>query len=120
MHKEWRAKRVKDDGTYEPRPKQTQDKIWIKKNGKTEVDIANTEFSELPLDWQEENLLSAKVAIEKMEDVLNIVHDKWLDRNDSFAQPQQKTQFSRLSGPEKAKDIAILREAIEIMEEDIK
>ena len=69
-----------------------------------------------PRDWQEENLLSAKVAVEKIEEALNIIHDKWLDRNDQSAQPEQKTQYSRLPKEEKAKDIAIIKKTIAIME----
>jgi hypothetical protein len=97
MHEEWRSTRRKDDNSFEPRTKKTEDMLWIKMHeGKDEVDIANTDFEKLPRDWQEENLLSAKAAIEKIEDSLNIIHDKWLDRNDQRADPQQKTQYFRL------------------------
>lgn len=120
IHEEWRSKRRKEDGSYEPRIKKTQDRAWSEQNGEIETDIANTDFENLPLDWQEENLLSAKAAIEKIEDALNIIHDKWLDRNDEFAEPQQKNQFSRLPDQEKAKDIAVLEKAVEIMRRELK
>jgi len=117
MHEKWRETRKIKDGSYEPRVKETKDTLWVEKHdGKNEVDIANTSFRELPMDWQEENLLSAKVAIEKIEEALYIIHDKWLDRNDQFAEPAQKVQYSRLPKEEKSKDIAILEEAIGIME----
>ena len=116
MHEKWRETRKKENGSYEARVKETNDTSWIEKHdGKNEVDIANTDFRELPMDWQEENLLSAKVAIEKIEEVLYIIHDKWLDRNDQHAENHQKVQYSSLSETEKSKDIAILEEAIEIM-----
>ena len=116
MHEEWRQGRRKEDGSFEPRPKKTKDAEWTGKHaGQDEIDIANTEFEELPRDWQEENLLSAKVAIEKIEEALYIVHDKWLDRNDGFAQSDQKVQYSRLPKGEQLKDIVILEKALEIM-----
>ena len=93
---------------------------WIEKNkGDGNVDIANTKFEDLPGDWQQENLSSAGVAVEKIEDVLNLVHDKWLDRNDENAGLEQKVQFSRLSPAEKLKDIAILKKALEVMEKSL-
>jgi len=116
LHEEWRAKRKKEDGSFESRLKETKDALWTQSHaGQTEIDIANTAFADLPRDWQEENLLAAKVALEKLEDVLNLIHDRWLDRNDENASPEQKTQYSRLPKGEKAKDIAILEEAIEMM-----
>ena len=116
MHEKWREARKREDGSYEPRIKKTEDILWTEKhNGKNEVDIANTDFGELPKDWQEENMLSAKVAVEKIEEALYIIHDKWLDRNDQFAESVQKVQYSRLPEEEKRKDINILEEAIEIM-----
>ena len=118
MHEEWRNTRKKEGGSYEPRIKKTEDEEWIESHGgNAEIDIANAEFENLPKDWQEENLLSAKVAIEKIEDALYIVHDKWLDRNDQFAEPDQKTQYSRLPKDEKLKDIAILEKALGLMKE---
>jgi len=81
MHEKWREARKKEDGAYEPRIKKTEDILWTEKHdGKNEVDIANTDFGELPKDWQEENLLSAKVAVEKIEEALYLIHDKCLFR----------------------------------------
>lgn len=118
MHEEWRKTRKNEDGSYEPRIKKTKDEEWIESHdGNSEIDIANAEFENLPKDWQEENLLSAKVAIEKIEDALYIVHDKWLDRNDQHAESDQKTQYSRLPKDEKLKDIAILEKALGLMKE---
>ena len=119
MHENWRKERFNQEtNTFTPRMKIVQDKEWIEKhNGVTEVDIANTPYEELPNDWKEENHLSAQVAVEKINDVLNLIHDNWLDRNDQYASPEQKTQYSRLSMSEKMKDIDILEEAIKIIKE---
>jgi hypothetical protein len=121
LHESWREGRLdKATGQYTPRLKLTKDKEWISAHGGVEeLDIANTSFSDLPKDYQEENYLSAKVAIEKIEDLLNLIHDNWLDRNDVNATPEQKTQYSRLSDVEKLKDIDVLEEAIKVMRMDV-
>lgn len=117
LHESWREGRydlVKK--SYEPRIKTTSDKEWqVKHNNQNELDIANTSFENLPSDWQEENILSAKVAIEKIEDVLNLIHDNWLDRNDMHATLEQRVQYSKLSNDEKLKDIDVLEEAVKIL-----
>ena len=120
MHEKWRAMRKKEDGSFEPRIKTVNDPLWIEAHdGTDQVDIANTDFDSLPRDWQEENLLSAKAAIVKIEDALNIIHDKWLDRNDRYAAPEQKTQYSRLPKEEKERDVLVLEEAIKIMKGEL-
>jgi hypothetical protein len=60
------------------------------------VDIANTDFEDLPDNWKYENIEAAKVAVdlvyekilnlekisnEMIEEMSNIVHEKWLERN---------------------------------------
>lgn len=122
LHESWRKGRYVEEGkSYTPRIKTTTDQKWIDAHGgSAEIDIANTSFDGLPTDWQEENLLSAKVAVEKVEDVLNLIHDNWLDRNDQFASPEQKAQYSRLPNHEKLKDIDVLEDAIRIIKEDVK
>ena len=64
LHDVWRKNRILEDGTYEPRIKETDDKEWIRENGTDKVDIANKSFAELPDDWQKENLELALCAIE--------------------------------------------------------
>ncbi|MFZ4648295.1 MAG: hypothetical protein ACOYMB_01515 [Patescibacteria group bacterium] len=122
MHESWRQGRFNvQENNYEPRLKDVKDEEWIiAHGGAKEVDIANTPFSELPLDWQEENYLSAKVATEKLEEVLYLIHDKWLDRNDNYASGEQKTQYSRLPNEEKLKDLDILKEAIDLVERKLR
>ncbi|MEI8270649.1 MAG: hypothetical protein WCG45_04720 [bacterium] len=122
MHENWRKERFDPKtSSFTPRMKKVQDKEWIQKHeGISEVDIANTPYDELPNDWKEENHLSAEVAIEKINDVLNLIHDNWLDRNDVYASDDQKAQYSRLTTSEKIKDINILEEAIKVLKGETK
>ena len=121
MHESWRQKRYnKETNTYNPRFKPIEDKEWIDKhNGISEVDIANTSFDNLPDDWKEENRISAKVAIEKVNDILYLIHDNWLDRNDASASEEQKVQYSKLPKEEKQKDIDVLEEAVRVILENM-
>lgn len=120
LHDEWRKTRLKPDGSYETRLKKTTDTEWIgAHNGRTEVDIANTFFEDLPSDWQTENQQSSAIAVDKIMDALNIIHDRWLERNFDSAGEPQKTHFSRLPQEEKDKDIEILRKAIDIIEKHV-
>jgi hypothetical protein len=120
MHENWRNRRKDKNGVFESRIKTTNDEAWISAhNGQTEVDIANTSFADLPLDWKEENLASAKVAIEKLRDVVYLVHDFWLDRNSQSASPEQQKRYSMLPPEEKAKDLEILDEAVGIMKQHL-
>lgn len=128
LHDQWRAPRKKDDGTFEPRIKKTNDKSWIEDHGgEGEVDIANTSFGELPEDWQKESRESAKVAMEEVftkakygpqfddsfiEEASAIVHQKWVERNSDRASEDQNLPYENLSEEEKDKDRAIVREAV--------
>lgn len=113
LHDAWRAPRRKEDGTFEPR---------MKDNGLGgEVDIANTNYADLPAKWQEENRLSAQHAVEailanpKMSDdsIADLVHQDWLRRNGSWAPEEQKKPYSELSQEEKDKDLAVVAAARE-------
>lgn len=65
LHDEWRRpRRRKETGDYEPRLKVTKDQTWIDAHGgQNQVDIANTNYEDLPADWQAENKASAAVAV---------------------------------------------------------
>lgn len=121
IHEKWRATRwLENERSYEPRIKTTKDEAWIRAHGgNDQIDIANTDFSDLPADWQEENYFSARVAMDKLADVLDIIHDRWLDRNDNRASEEQKKQFSRLPAAEKLKDVAILEDAVAILKKHL-
>lgn len=133
LHEEWRETRRTGAGTYEPRIKSTKDAAWIERNtGKTEVDIANTGYRDLPSDWQAENKASAEVAINSVERGIRRgedldeqfierasaeLHDKWLQRNGAWAPPEQNVPYEQLSESEKEKDRVIIRAAIGICSE---
>ncbi|MEI6266975.1 MAG: hypothetical protein WCP14_03750 [bacterium] len=140
LHEEWRAPRKQEDGTYEPRMKETRDQAWIERTGAetrlddrgrvtSEVDIANTEYKDLPSEWQAENKVSAEVSLDLVniaieagkpldegliEDVSAVVHEKWLERNGEWAPEEQKKPYSELSEEEKEKDRIFIRKAITI------
>ncbi len=131
LHDVWRKNRWRaDTNDYEPRIKITTDAQWSQMNGNaTEVDIANTIYTDLPEDWKGENKKSAEVAVTQVEQALrnaipldeqfveiasSALHDKWLERNGSWAPPEQNVPYSELSEEEKEKDRVIIRKAIEI------
>lgn len=133
LHDEWRAPRKKEDGTFEPRIKKTKDQAWSQTHGgAVEVDIANTAYAELPEDWKGENKISAEVAVGEItkalqekreldekfiEDASSVLHVKWLERNGSWAPPEQNKPYAELSEEEKEKDRVIIRKAIEKQKE---
>ena len=131
LHEEWRKPRYQEDSKdYEPRIKKTKDEVWSQAHGGAlEVDIANTSYEELPSEWQGENKISAEVAVSEVEKAVearlsldesfvevasSTLHDKWLERNGSWAPPEQNVPYSELSEEEKEKDRVIIRKAIEI------
>ena len=132
LHDEWREPRKISDGEYEPRIKKTDDEKWIEENSTNEIDIANTNYEELPSDWQEENKASARVAISEIIKATNkkeqlddsfieyasaTVHEKWLYRNGEYAPPEQNKPYNELSEEEKDKDRKIILKCIEIYKE---
>lgn len=131
LHDEWRAPRIKEDGSYEPRIKKTEDQEWIAEHGTDEVDIANTAFPELPADWRAENQAAAETVMDLVfqaakngrplddafiEEASAQVHDKWLERNGEWAPEELKKPFAELPEKEKEKDRVQVRKAIETFE----
>jgi len=131
LHEEWRKPRYREDSKdYEPRIKKTKDEVWSQAHGgAVEVDIANTSYEDLPSEWQGENKISAEIAVSEVEKAIEAglpydesfvevasatLHDKWLERNGSWALPEQNVPYSELSEEEKEKDRVIIRKAIEI------
>ena len=62
LHDEWRETQRQEDGTFTPRVETTIDQAWITSHGTNQVDVADTEFADLPSDWQVENAAAAKVV----------------------------------------------------------
>jgi hypothetical protein len=134
MHDHWRTPRRLEDGRYEPRPKKTSDQEWIAKNGTDEVDIANTNYENLPADRKKEIEASASVAVGLTADGLRSgqkvsgsafvesasakVHEAWLKRNGEGAPPEQQLPYAQLSETEKAKDRVFVLKALEILGAD--
>ncbi len=134
FHDEWRKSMAQDDWTYASRIEKVLDENRIQQhNWKTEVDIVNTEFEDLPSNRKYENLEAAKVAIslvsekvlnweeinsESLEEMAEIVHNKWLERNwMEWSFDFQRVSYDQLSEEEKAKDRNQLLQAIEIVKE---
>jgi hypothetical protein len=129
LHDLWRSERRLENGTFVERVKETNDKDWIGKHGTSQVDIANTSFSELPSDWQKENLIAATDALAILREAIKNdipldssfveeasadLHSKWLARNSSWASDVQCRPYKDLPEEEKEKDRIIIREAIRI------
>lgn len=124
LHEAWRSNRRLEDGSFEPRIKESKDGAWNAAHGTTKVDIANCSFAELPSNWQYENLEAAKTAVdlvydgviegkvptkEEIEMLSKEVHNAWLQRNEwvfdpKYGNPKQSVPYAELSEEEKAKD----------------
>lgn len=133
LHEEWRAGRLDPKtGKYEERLKPTTDQEWIKTHGTSKVDIANTSYEDLPVDWKGENRDSAEVSVTIVERALRsgvvdiesegfleeasaTVHAKWLERNGSWAPPEQNLPYEELSEDEKDKDRVMVKAAIRVV-----
>ena len=132
IHETWRSFRKKEDGTYEPRIKESKDNNWNIKHQTNIVDIANSSFDELPENWQYENLEAAKVAIDlvydktiafepitfdELEQMAAIIHNEWLKRNSWVIDPKLTVPYNKLSKEEQKKDkIQIIAAQTKIME----
>jgi hypothetical protein len=120
LHDAWRAPRKLEggDGTYGPRIKSTSDTAWISRHGVDVCDIANTDFVDLPADWQAENLAAAESALRiilihhDLESASAALHEDWMQRNPKAAwNAAQHVPYAELPEDEKAKDRAIIRAA---------
>lgn len=117
-HADWQKDYRKGNPGTKTRIKKTKDADWIKKNGKEEVDILNTDYKDLPEDWKAENKKNAEAVVAGIEKALkngkltkgyvdiaaDHVHEEWLKRNGEWADPKQKLPFAKLSKEEKDKD----------------
>ena len=120
LHDEWRSERFRPEtGGYEPR---------MKDDGKGgEVDIANTDYADLPEKWQAENKAAALGALRivtrsharpdgSIEQMSALVHEDWLSRNGDWASAEQKLPYAELSEDEKEKDRVLVRSAIRVLD----
>lgn len=119
LHEDWRKTRKKEDGSFEPRMKTTKDNVCIIRKGTDQVDIANTNFEDLPADWQKENHEAAIVVVDILNKYENLdltkeetynavgdeIHKAWLTRNSWAAGGELDVPFVDLPQNEKDKDI---------------
>ena len=126
LHEEWRKTRLKEDGTYEPRWKSINDAKFIeelnkeelpvyvrKTEGGYEIDIANASYNLLSADWQNENKAAAEVVAGLVnsgkefsrDEVGEIVHNAWLERNSWAKGGELGVPFAQLPKEEQDKDI---------------
>ena len=129
LHEDWRKTRLQEDGTFEARVKSTKDEAWIAGHGTDQVDIANTEYVDLPEDWQAENKAAAAVIVGILsetpeatdlsdEEHLNMagekIHTAWLARNEWAKGGDLDVPFKDLPADEQAKDINQLKIALSL------
>ena len=135
FHEKWRENRLQSDGKYRPMIEKSQDEEWNIKHWMDVVDIANTEFVDLPSNRKYENFEAAKVAVdlvydkvvnwekidlEMIEEMSKIVHEKWLERNGiHWSFENQRVEYEELSDEEKAKDRIQIELAIQIIKSEI-
>lgn len=131
LHEDWRKTRQQEDGLFEPRIKATKDEAWIEAHGSDQVDIANTQYGDLPKDWQQENHDAAGVVVELIDNIDESnksrdnlaalvedtesdtysaigeeIHSAWLKRNEWAKGGELDVPFESLPQVEKDKDIA--------------
>ena len=63
FHDALRAPNKLEDGTYEPKEEVTTDETWIESHGTDLVDVANTNFADLPEDLRRENETTARIIV---------------------------------------------------------
>lgn len=83
------------------------------------VDILNMKYNELPSDWSDENRATAKIACKYIiqglrnkrlfnqnyiEEISNIIHIKWMIRNNNTSQKELMIPYEHLPELEKDKD----------------
>lgn len=122
LHEEWRLSRFnKKTGQYESRFKPTKDENWIRvHDNKKEVDLASTSFEELPEDWKSENRIASGQAMDMLEDVLVLIHDRWLERNEARSMDEQRVRYAHLSKEDKEKDLVVLSKALKVFKKNLK
>lgn len=136
FHEERRKTRLNKNWRYEPRIESTTDEWWITQhNWETKVDIANTDFEDLPINRKNENLQAANIVFELLydriqkkeeitpeliEEMAKRIHEKRLERNgEEWSFSNQRVKYEELSEEEKQKDRNQILRAIEIIKKKI-
>ena len=125
FHDTWRNSRLTETGGYLPKIEITEDKLWIESHGTDKLDLANTNYQDLPEDWKTENRDAAATIVSIIDrydgniDLTNPiqrseigreVHDAWLQRNKAVfhthnIEPGQTVTFGELPPQEQEKDL---------------
>ena len=135
FHEKWRENRLQSDGKYKSMMEKSEDEEWNINHWTDVVDIANTEFEDLPSNRKYENLEAAKLAVDlvydsilawkqlllkDIEEMSKIVHEKWLERNwIKWSFENQRVDYENLSEEEKAKDRIQIELVIQIIKLEI-
>lgn len=112
-----------------PYIKETKDEEWIKSHDTNKVDLCKTNLDELPEDWLRERIVGSEIAIDAVleasessrplndrliEEVAELLHRRWLERNEVRATEIQKFDYDALPESEKVKDRHFIVSAIEV------
>ncbi|CAF0797446.1 unnamed protein product [Didymodactylos carnosus] len=96
------------------------------------VDILNMDYSELPIDWQNENRATATAGFDiviqtlqhgenidtVIEELAGQIHELWISRNNSTINQELQKPYQELGDIEKEKDRNVIRIANQIIEQD--
>ena len=123
--------KLRENRLYKPMIEKSEDEEWNLEHWTDVVDIANTEFEDLPNNWKYENFEAAKVAVdlvyekvvnwleittEMIEKMSKIVHEKRLERNwIEWSFENQRVDYENLSEEEKTKDRVQIEIVIKII-----
>jgi len=116
----------------DPKMRPTTDAAWSATHGGAgEVDIAHTEWDDLPSDWKDTT--SAQIAVREVmnaggaeldnaftDRVAEMIHVAWLERKGGTATAEQREAYQQLSQIEKEKDRLFVELAIEVQKEGAK
>lgn len=122
-HDVWRApKRLGALPYYQETLRPARDPEWVMAHGREWADIANTDFDDLPRYWQNENLKSAKIALDAVDSLLALgiaftpdvvtqvaarVHGAWAGRHRTDRPQADREAFAKIPASEQEKSIAI-------------
>ena len=87
LHEDWRKTRLKNDGSYEPRIKNTKDEEWTKQHGTNTVDIANSTFSEMPSDYVKriaESILRKRKDLNSYQKIISFIINIYFPKPEEF------------------------------------
>lgn len=133
---EWHASDAKKEVPELTREKATSDQAWIEAHGIDTVDIANTNYEDLPEDWKGENKAAAEFVVGLRQEldeagvngslddpavreyVGDEIHKAWLSRNEWAKDGDLGVAFSELPLDEQEKDLDQYRTLQAVLKRD--